>query len=49
MEDDFYVGMTFVTITGQAATVTKYFGAKREATLSPPLTPTPAVGDAFGT
>ena len=48
MEDDFYVGMTFVTITGQAATITKYSGAKREATLSPPLTPTPAVGDPFG-
>jgi hypothetical protein len=46
--DDYYVGMTFVTLTGQAATISKYKGGVREAELTPALRILPAAGDGYG-
>jgi hypothetical protein len=46
--DDYYVGMTFVTLTGQAATISKYKGGVREAELTPAFRNLPAAGDGYG-
>jgi hypothetical protein len=49
-EDDFYVGMTLVTLAGNAsaATITKYSGASRVAELSPPLGTDVSRGEGYG-